>query len=173
MKFVPRSPIQVLRFQDNYTGPGGCIGKLKKNIYVWVVFPIKSRYWWKCFFNIFTTAVNVKFCTSRTRTYNKLPFPLPLCFTSQLILKLKSLHSQCNEARIYEYRKYQKYLKPNNTVLLLCIMQLLEVAWYTLWDRTCSILYSKDHDTFYLRPINILVYKTNGLHAQIKETLKG
>jgi hypothetical protein len=30
-------------------------------------------------------------------------------------------------------------------VLLLCIMQLLEVAWYTLWDRTCSILYSKDH----------------------------
>jgi hypothetical protein len=24
-----------------------------------------------------------------------------------------------------------------------------EVAWYTLWDRTCSILYSKDHDTFH------------------------
>ena len=37
--------------------------------------------------------------------------------------------------------------KPQNTVetvLLLCIMQLL----YTLWDRTCSILHSKDHDTF-------------------------
>jgi hypothetical protein len=47
-------------------------------------------------------------------------------------------------------------------VLLLCIMQLLEVAWYTLWDRTCSILYSKDHDTFYLWPIRDLaefVYK--------------
>jgi hypothetical protein len=34
-------------------------------------------------------------------------------------------------------------------VLLLCIMQLLEVAWYTLWDRTCSIMYSNDHDTFH------------------------
>ena len=37
--------------------------------------------------------------------------------------------------------------KPQNTVetvLLLCIMQLL----YTLWDKTCSILHSKDHDTF-------------------------
>jgi len=41
-------------------------------------------------------------------------------------------------------------------VLLLCIMQLLEVAWYTLWDRTCSILYSKDQDTFYLWPIRDL-----------------
>jgi len=41
-------------------------------------------------------------------------------------------------------------------VLLLCIMQLLEVAWYTLWDRTCSILYSKDHGTFDLWPIRDL-----------------
>jgi hypothetical protein len=43
-------------------------------------------------------------------------------------------------------------------VLLLCIMQLLEVAWYTLWDRTCSILYSKDHDNFMSDQSEILVW---------------
>jgi len=47
-------------------------------------------------------------------------------------------------------------------VLLLCIMQLLEVAWYTLWDRTCSILYSKDRDTFYLWPIRDLGLRSGG-----------
>ena len=41
-------------------------------------------------------------------------------------------------------------------MLLLCTMQLLEIAWYTLWDRTCSILYSKHRDTFYLWPIRDL-----------------
>ena len=49
--------------------------------------------------------------------------------------------------------------KPQNTVetvLLLCIMQLL----YTLWDRTCSILHSKDHDTFDL--LKLLTLKKEG-----------
>jgi hypothetical protein len=51
---------------------------------------------------------------------------------------------------------------PETKILLLCIMQLLEVAWYTLWDRTCSILYSKDHDSFYLWPIRDLGFRSGG-----------
>jgi hypothetical protein len=39
---------------------------------------------------------------------------------------------------------------------------ILEVARYTLWDRTCSILYSKDHDTFYLWPIRDLGLRSGG-----------
>jgi len=64
-------------------------------------------------------------------------------------------------------------------VLLLCIMQLLEVAWYTLWDRTCSILYSKDHDTFYRWPIRDLGLMSGGYnitnkynHIQIESLIK-
>jgi hypothetical protein len=47
-------------------------------------------------------------------------------------------------------------------VLLLCIVQLLEVAWYPRWDRTCSILYSKDHDTCYVWPIKDLGLRSGG-----------
>jgi hypothetical protein len=57
--------------------------------------------------------------------------------------------------------------KPDNEDIIIqieetCIVQLLEVAWYTLWDRTCSILYSKDHDTFYPWPIRDLGLRSGG-----------
>jgi hypothetical protein len=41
-------------------------------------------------------------------------------------------------------------------------MQLLEVAWYTLWDRICSILYSKDHVACFMQSLLTNCSRQNG-----------
>ena len=56
----------------------------------------------------------------------------------------------------------KKYSVRSAITLYHATMQPLEVAWYILWDRTLSILYNKDHDTFYLWPIRDLGLRSGG-----------